>query len=162
MSQWQSRKGFDKLIQSYCMEFKDQKDVVLVIKTYGNLMKTSPTTVKQQAEQIASEIRSYKQQVILPNNKQCTAEIILMPYVLPFSQISALQDRADLFALMTRAEGFGLTIAEAIAHGTPVLVPDQGGHVDYLDRQNSFLVHYQYCIGAKMTKVRFKVAQCTI
>lgn len=149
MSQWQSRKGFDKLIQSYCMEFKDQKDVVLVIKTYGNLMNTNSTSVKEQATEIANQIRSYKEQVVLPDGKQCTAEIILLPYVLPFSQISALQERADLFALLTRAEGFGLTIAEAVGHGTPVMVPDQGGHIDYLDSDNTFFVqgHWSPYLG---------------
>ena len=149
MSQWQSRKGFDKLIQSYCMEFKDEKDVVLVIKTYGNLMKSNPVSVKEQASQIAKDIKNYKDQVFLPNSKKSEAEIILLPYVLPFSEISALQSRADLFALLTRAEGFGLTIAEAVTHQTPVLVPDQGGHVDYLDKENSFLVtgHWSPYIG---------------
>ena len=140
MSQWQSRKGFDKLIQSYCMEFKDQKDVVLVIKTYGNLMKSNPVSVKDQASQIAQEIKNYKNSVFLPMGTQSQAEIVLLPYVLPFEQISYLQKRADLFALLTRGEGFGLTIAEAVAHGTPIMVPDAGGHMDYVDLNNSFLV----------------------
>ncbi len=140
MSQWQSRKGFDKLIKSYCMEFKDQEDVVLIIKTYGNLMKTNNVSIKEQAQQISNEIKFYKQSVFIPGGKSAKAEIILLPYVLPYEQISHLQTRADLFALLTRAEGFGLTISEAITHETPVLVPDTGGHMDFVDRDNSFLV----------------------
>ena len=149
MSQWQSRKGFDKLIQAFCMEFGENPNAVLVIKTYGNLMKSNPVSVKDQAMQIASEIKAYKDTVFISNGKQSNAEIILLPYVVPFSEISSLQRRADLFALLTRGEGFGLTIAEAISHETPVLVPDAGGHLDYIDKDSSFLVsgHWSPYVG---------------
>ena len=149
MSQWQSRKGFDKLIQAFCMEFGDNPDAVLVIKTYGNLMKSNPVPVKDQAMKIASEIKAYKDTVFLSNGGKSNAEIILLPYVVPFSEVSSLQHRADLFALLTRGEGFGLTIAEAVSHETPVLVPDAGGHLDYLDKNSSFLVsgHWSPYVG---------------
>ena len=48
---------------------------------------------------------------------------------------------ADLFALLSRAEGFGLPIAEALIQGTPVMVHDKGGHVGFVDPENSFLVN---------------------
>ena len=51
-----------------------------------------------------------------------------------------LYKSADLFALFSRAEGFGLPIAEAIAHETPVIVHDSGGHVDFTDPDSNFLV----------------------
>ena len=44
-----------------------------------------------------------------------------------------------MFALATRGEGFGLTISEAIMHEKPVIVPDEGGHMDYVDPESNFI-----------------------
>lgn len=140
MSQWQNRKGFDKLIQAFCMEFGNQEDAVLIIKTYGVLMFNYPQTPEEQAQKIAQEIVNYKQSVYLEGAKSPRSSILLIPNVVPYSEISAIFERADLFALLTRGEGFGLPIAESLLHGTPVLVPDTGGHIDYIHPDAAFFV----------------------
>ena len=140
MSQWQNRKGFDKLIQAFCMEFGNQEDAVLIIKTYGVLMFNYPQSPEEQAQKIAQEVVKYKQSVFLESAKSPRASIMLIPNVIPYSEISTIFERADLFALLTRGEGFGLPIAESLLHGTPVLVPDTGGHVDYIHPDGAFLV----------------------
>jgi len=139
LSQWGERKGFDNLIKAFCMEFGHQKDVVLLIKTYGILMDdfVKKVPLEEQKKQIAAEISSIKRQISLPageedpEKNQPTAPIILVTDILPYEHISDIFDKSDLFALLTRGEGFGLPIAEALMHETPVLVPDQGGHVDF-------------------------------
>jgi hypothetical protein len=45
-----------------------------------------------------------------------------------------------MFCLLTRGEGFGLTIGEAMMNSLPVLVPNEGGHVDYIPQDNPFFV----------------------
>jgi hypothetical protein len=45
-----------------------------------------------------------------------------------------------MFALLPRGEGFGLTIFEAILNGVSIMVPDQGGHLDYINPENKFMV----------------------
>ena len=140
MSQWQNRKGFDKLIQSFCMELGNTEDAVLVIKTYGVLMFGHSQTPEEQAQQIAQEVVRYKHSVYLESAKHPEVTILLIPNVVPYSEISAILERADLFALLTRGEGFGLPIAESLLHGTPVLVPDEGGHVDYIHPDAAFFV----------------------
>jgi len=140
MSQWQNRKGFDKLIQAFCMEFGDQEDAVLIIKTYGVLMFNYPQSPEEQAQQIAQEVVKYKQSVFLEGGVKPKASILLIPNVVPYPEISAIFERADLFALLTRGEGFGLPIAESLLHGTPVLVPDTGGHIDYIHPDAAFFV----------------------
>ena len=70
MSQWINRKGFDKLIRSYCMEFKNQKDVVLLIKTYGHLISVpGAPTLEMQNKGIMQEAKAYKDSVFLENMK---------------------------------------------------------------------------------------------
>lgn len=140
MSQWQTRKGFDKLIQSYLMEFKKQDDVLLIIKTYGQLMNNYAYTKEFQINSIREEINNYKNSVFINNGELPTAKIIALCDVLPYEKISWLYSISDIFALLTRGEGFGLTIADAILNKKPVLVTEGSGHMDLIDEKSSFLV----------------------
>lgn len=136
MSQWINRKGFDSLIKAYCMEFNNNDEAVLVIKTYINAM--SNVSMSEQSKHIANQIKILKSKV-LKDGKSSTAKIIPICNIIPFKNISWLYDKSDVFALATRGEGFGLTISEAIMHGKPVIVPDVGGQEDYVDPDNNFL-----------------------
>jgi len=139
MSQWNHRKGFDKLIQAFCMEFKKQDDVALVIKTYGHFVgNVSPDQEKEQNVQIGKQISNYKNSIHIGFGNIPSVPIYFVPGVLPFENISWLYEQTDLFALTTRGEGFGLTIAEALMHKKPVLVPKEGGHIDYISKDAAF------------------------
>jgi glycosyltransferase involved in cell wall biosynthesis len=140
MSQWQKRKGFDKLIQAFCMEFKDQKDVLLLIKTYGVLMGDYNNNKLAQKQAITKEILEYKNSVFLDGGKNPNTSIVAITDVLPYENIAWLYKKSNLFALLTRGEGFGLTIAESIMNEIPVMVTDKTGHMDFVDSVNSFLV----------------------
>jgi glycosyltransferase involved in cell wall biosynthesis len=59
-------------------------------------------------------------------------------------QIESIYKEADVYCLATRGEGFGLTIAEASSHGLPCIVPNKGGHIDFLDKENNFLYDSYY------------------
>lgn len=141
MSQWGFRKGFDLLIKAYAAEFKNQQDVALVMKTYGHYVgNVYPLEEKAQNEKIVKEIGNFKNSVILEEYKVSTAPVFFVPGVLPFENISWLHDRSSVFALSTRGEGFGLTIAEALMHKKPVIVPDKGGHIDYINQDAAFFI----------------------
>ena len=47
--------------------------------------------------------------------------------------LGALYEAADIYASPHRSEGFGLTVAEAMARGKPVVASDYGGVRDFLD-----------------------------
>jgi glycosyltransferase involved in cell wall biosynthesis len=48
----------------------------------------------------------------------------------------------DSFVSLHRAEGLGLSIAEAMAYGLPVVVTDWSGNVDFTSAENAALVGY--------------------
>jgi glycosyltransferase involved in cell wall biosynthesis len=54
--------------------------------------------------------------------------------------MAALFAAADVYASPHRSEGFGLTIAEAMALGKPVVASDFGGSRDFLDEACGFPV----------------------
>jgi len=140
MSQWNSRKGFDKLIQAFSMEFGRNDDAVLLIKTNGNMMGSAEQT-KKENQVLAQQIQQLRATVYMDDGKPSTAQILLVPDIIPYKNILWLHDQADVFALPTRGEGFGLTIAEACMRGKPVIVSDYGGHIDFVDHTSSFLIH---------------------
>ena len=59
----------------------------------------------------------------------------------------ALMLACDCYVSLHRSEGFGLTMAEAMAIGKPVIGTGYSGNVDFMNDANSFLVRYA------MTKV---------
>jgi glycosyltransferase involved in cell wall biosynthesis len=49
----------------------------------------------------------------------------------------------DCYVSLHRSEGMGLTMAEAMAHGKPVIATGYSGNLDFMDDTNSFLVPYR-------------------
>ena len=62
---------------------------------------------------------------------------------LPAADKNALIRELDCYVSLHRSEGFGLTIAEAMALGTPVIATDYGGPRDLLTAFNSLLVDHR-------------------
>ena len=54
----------------------------------------------------------------------------------------ALVAGCDCYASLHRAEGFGLTLAEAMVRGKPVIATGFSGNTDFMTDDNSFLVDY--------------------
>lgn len=57
-------------------------------------------------------------------------------------QNAALMARADCYVSLHRSEGFGLTLAESMALGTPVIATDYSGNCDFTTSHNSYLVEW--------------------
>ena len=62
---------------------------------------------------------------------------------LPAAEMAALMEAADCYVSLHRSEGFGLTIAEAMLRGKPVVATNYGGPRDFLTAENSFPVDYR-------------------
>jgi glycosyltransferase involved in cell wall biosynthesis len=53
--------------------------------------------------------------------------------------------RPDAYALLHRAEGFGLPLAEAMAAGIPVVATGWSGNMDFMTHENSCPVRFHLC-----------------
>lgn len=69
--------------------------------------------------------------------------IILVDQHWSRAEVNGLIQSSDLYASLHRSEGFGLTIAEAMLLGTPVLTTAWSGNMDFCTAENSFLVPYK-------------------
>jgi glycosyltransferase involved in cell wall biosynthesis len=55
----------------------------------------------------------------------------------------ALMAGCDCYVSLHRSEGFGLTLAEAMAAGKPVIGTGYSGNLDFMSEENSYLVDYE-------------------
>jgi len=67
------------------------------------------------------------------NKTTLKSHIIFMDGTLNYSEINDLFNASDLYISPYLAEGFGLTMLEALASGLRVLVPRTGSASDYID-----------------------------
>ena len=131
-SQWTNRKGFDILIPAFYSEFFNDENVSLTIKTYGNI--NNDNDKKEITSSLTHFKNSCRQYGKLPKCK-----VKLLYGVVSREVLNGLYDSVDVLATTTRGEAFGLTISEAISRGKRVIVPDVGGHLDYIHDSNYFI-----------------------
>jgi glycosyltransferase involved in cell wall biosynthesis len=74
---------------------------------------------------------------------QAGANVRIVDEVWPYAEVKRLIAGADALVSLHRAEGFGLTPAEAMALGTPVLATAFSGVLDFLDETCAVLVPYR-------------------
>lgn len=70
-------------------------------------------------------------------------DIVFMDDYVTKSERNALLASADAYVSLHRAEGFGLTMAEAMIMGKPVIATGYSGNLDFMTEENSFLVPYK-------------------
>jgi glycosyltransferase involved in cell wall biosynthesis len=119
------RKGVDVLLEAYFTEFTGSDDVQLVVKTFPN-----------PHNDIAAQIEAWRKKT--PNPPAC----VHIDRDLEPEEVDELYAEADCLAYPTRAEGFGLPIAEAMACRIPVIVTAYSGHMDFCSDETAFLVDY--------------------
>ena len=71
------------------------------------------------------------------------SSIIYKEEMLRRNDLLALMNFADCYVSLHRSEGFGLTMAEAMALGKPVIATGYSGNLDFMNVNNSFLVKYK-------------------
>jgi glycosyltransferase involved in cell wall biosynthesis len=71
------------------------------------------------------------------------ANVQFLAQVLPEVELDALFAEADCYVSLHRGEGFGLTLAESMAMGKPVIATGYSGNLDFMNVNNSYLVKYR-------------------
>jgi glycosyltransferase involved in cell wall biosynthesis len=78
------------------------------------------------------------------------SDIILRDGYLSPIENSTLTAFADCYVSLHRSEGFGLTMAEAMALGKPTIATAYSGNLEFMTPQNSYLCPYRLCpVGAE-------------
>lgn len=135
LSQWSYRKGFDKLIKAFLLEFRNDP-VNLILKTYIDRAFHN----KDETSIVSQKIENEKNKLSFngaPYKGQCS--VVVVNSILNSSEINSLYRVSDCMISCTRGEGFGLPIAEFLTHNKPVVVPDKGGHLDFCSKDNFFI-----------------------
>jgi glycosyltransferase involved in cell wall biosynthesis len=72
-------------------------------------------------------------------------DIMIRDGYLSPAEKSALMAGCDCYVSLHRSEGFGLTMAEAMAFGKPVIATGYSGNTEFMTPENSYLCSYGYC-----------------
>jgi glycosyltransferase involved in cell wall biosynthesis len=70
-------------------------------------------------------------------------DVVLLDGPLSPGRYDALVNACDAYASLHRAEGLGLTIAEAMALGKPAIATAYSGNLEFMTDENSYLVPYR-------------------
>ncbi|MHB8473436.1 MAG: glycosyltransferase family 4 protein [Gammaproteobacteria bacterium] len=120
-------KGIDLLLESFGRVFDSHDDVSLVVKPTG----VPPPELVTTLDRLRSANPGFP-------------DVVLIEEKLTDADLKALYGQCHVFVAPSRAEGFGMTIAQAFLSGLPVLATSWGGHLDYCDEANSWLVDYRF------------------
>ncbi|MFK4825380.1 glycosyltransferase [Paenochrobactrum sp. BZR 588] len=121
------RKGVDVMLEAYGRQFTRSDDVTLIIKTFAN----PHNQIHVWLEQIRSKYPNYPDVVIIEED-------------LSDSQLKKLYQDCHALVAPSRAEGFGLPLAEAMLSGLAVITTRWSGQLDFCTAQNTWLVDYQF------------------
>lgn len=127
-SGWGIRKGWDILLRAYVEEFTPKDDVSLLLKVScdGN------SNVQQDVENFLRSIGR-----TLEDSPHIT---IISSRSLSEVDMKKIYSNASAFVLPTRGEGWGRPFMEAMAMEIPVIGTAWGGHMEFMNDDNSYLI----------------------
>jgi glycosyltransferase involved in cell wall biosynthesis len=118
------RKNPVGLVEAYTRAFEPGDGAQLVIKTFNGDVK--PESLAQLERAAAGR-----------------ADVHVIDRFLPVAQKDALLARADAYVSLHRSEGFGLSLAEAMLLGKPVIATGYSGNLQFMTPANSWLAGYE-------------------
>jgi glycosyltransferase involved in cell wall biosynthesis len=121
--EWIERKGYDLLLKAYFEEFSSKEDVVLIIKSHNAFIQ----------EKVKEESLKYKD----------PGRVFIDIAIRNDFEMAGLYKNCSAFVHASRGEGIGYPLLEAGAFGLPVIATGWGGHMDFLNQNNSYLIPYQ-------------------
>lgn len=71
------------------------------------------------------------------------ARVLVVDRVFDREEVNSLLALSDCYVSLHRSEGFGLTLAEAMALGKPVIATAHSANLDFMGVSNSLLVRYR-------------------
>ena len=111
------------LIRAFKKAFPNKEDACLVLKI-------------TRAEKYPADMNRIRAEADDPR-------IILIQEDMPREKLLALMNLCDVYVSLHRSEGFGLTMAEAMLLGKPVIATAYSGNMDFMDEKTALLVPYK-------------------
>jgi glycosyltransferase involved in cell wall biosynthesis len=118
------RKNPTGLVRAYAQAFGPEDATQLVVKTFNGDAK--PESLRELIGVTADR-----------------PDVHVVDRFLPVEEKNALLARSDCFVSLHRAEGFGLSLAEAMLLGKPVVATGYSGNLQFMTPANSWLVGYE-------------------
>jgi glycosyltransferase involved in cell wall biosynthesis len=119
------RKNALGLIDAYCDAFSQDDGAVLVLKTINGERRLP------ELEKIRWKSRNRK-------------DIVIIDQYLEVEESSSLMNVCDCYISLHRSEGLGLTMAEAMLLGKPVIATAYSGNMDFMTDETALLVPWEY------------------
>lgn len=116
-----NRKNPFFLIEAFQQAFGSEPQIELLIKTVG-----------------AKDFPNVAGQII--RKAQTTGNIRILDQELDKTEVHQLIEQCNCYVSLHHSEGFGLTLAEAMYLGKPVLATGYSGNMQFMNETNSFLV----------------------
>jgi glycosyltransferase involved in cell wall biosynthesis len=120
------RKGTDVLLSAYAQAFTAADDVCLVIKDHSGDLFYRENHARDRIKELQAD--------------PLAPEIVHLDEFLPEADLAALYRSCDVAVFPYRAEGFCIPILEAMACGTPSIVPEFGACLDFCSADTSYLM----------------------
>ncbi len=79
---------------------------------------------------------------LLSSARMGRADIRILEQDMSSQELHSLISSSDCYVSLHRSEGFGLTMAEAMYHGKPVIATGYSGNLDFMTLGNSLLLPY--------------------
>ncbi|HEY9133961.1 MAG TPA: glycosyltransferase [Dyella sp.] len=121
------RKGADVLLKAYGDAFSAADDVSLIIKTFANPH---------------NEIQAWLAEA--RGGRRDFPDVKIIEEDLPEETLKALYEQCHALVAPSRAEGFGLPLAEAMMSGLAVITTAWGGQLDFCNEDTAWLVDYRF------------------
>lgn len=118
------RKNTNGLIECFLESFQNNPNIVLVLKTV-NLEKN-----KRLHKELTEKTKNHNSIIIINENYSK-------------KKLTQLIDDCHCYVSLHRAEGFGLTLAEAMLRKKIVIGTGYSGNLEFMNNQNSFLINYE-------------------
>jgi len=121
------RKGADALLKAYGQVFTAADDVTLVIKTFSN--------PHNDLHRWLAEARA---------GQPDYPHVLIIEEDLSEARLKALYQQCHVLVAPSRAEGFGLPLAEGMLSGLAVVTTNWGGQIDFCNEQTAWMVDYRF------------------
>ena len=121
------RKGADLMLEAFGRIFTNKDDVTLIIKTFPN-----------PHNEIYSWLSKAKAQ------RQDFPDVLIIEEDLDEPKLKGLYEQCHVLVAPSKAEGFGLPMAEAMLSGLAVITTGWGGQMDFCNEETAWLVDYSF------------------